>query len=359
MAKTPAIVHAVIRIQRPTMPPPNPEEAFREAMLPWWVRIIWRTTSTIVVLYESLKMPAALYIFHYEWTAQSYDKPYWRPSILWGIVKSLYELYWLEALFAVGFCLPQVLRALDHVRFGLRSFERKVRKDLVRGRKRRRGIKHIDQKLGKAEGGAACYQYEPLDPSDKEIRLLTLHPGSPNEEIRVDITYSSLHDRPQYLALSYVWGAVEAVNPLLVNGNRHYVTQNLLYALQHLRNMRGPNGGISFWIDALCINQDDNEEKSHQVVLMRDIYSQAYKVLVWLAPPSEESEILLARMRAIEALTYLLTFSIMGREGRKGEKKTELTQTEAENPWRDNTDSYYEPPFATHRSDRVTNWTHG
>jgi hypothetical protein len=230
-------------------------------------------------------------------------------------------------------------------------FERKVRKDLIRGRKRRRGIKNIDQKLAEAQGDGACYQYGPLDPSDKEIRLLTLHPGSPNEEIRVDITYSSLHDRPRYLARSYVWGAVERIHPLLVNGNWYYVTQNLLYALQHLRNMRGPDCGIPFWIDALCIDQDDEEEKSHQVILMREIYSQAYKVLVWLGPPSEESEMLLARMRAMKACLYLVTFSMMGREEREGEKKTELAQTEAWNPRHDNSDGYYEQPFVTHRPD--------
>jgi hypothetical protein len=104
------------------MPPLGSEEAFREGMIPWWVRTLQGTTYTFLVLSQSLKVPAALYIFHRRWAAQSYDEPYWRPAILRGLVKSLWKSYRWEALFAVGVCLPQVLRALDYVGFGLRSF---------------------------------------------------------------------------------------------------------------------------------------------------------------------------------------------------------------------------------------------
>jgi hypothetical protein len=71
--------------------------------------------------------------------------------------------------------------------------------------------------------------------------------------------------------------------------------------------MQGPDARIPFLIDALCIDQDNGSEKSHQVHLMKKIYSQAYKVLVWLGPPSEDSELALAKMRAIEAWSYINT----------------------------------------------------
>jgi hypothetical protein len=71
--------------------------------------------------------------------------------------------------------------------------------------------------------------------------------------------------------------------------------------------MQGPDARIPFWIDALCISQDNDSEKSHQVRLMKQIYLQAYKVLVWLGPPSEDSELALAKMRAVEAWWYIAT----------------------------------------------------
>jgi len=43
------------------------------------------------------------------------------------------------------------------------------------------------------------------------------------------------------------------------------------------------------WIDAVCINQTDNVEKTKQVMLMRKIYENAVSVLVRLGEGSEES----------------------------------------------------------------------
>ena len=50
-------------------------------------------------------------------------------------------------------------------------------------------------------------------------------------------------------------------------------------------------GGIGgyFWIGALCINQNDNDEKSSQVRLIYDVYSGAKEVVVWTGRPSEDS----------------------------------------------------------------------
>jgi len=94
-----------------------------------------------------------------------------------------------------------------------------------------------------------------------------------------------------YEALSYVWGT--ASNPKVVivelappTNNIISITENLDVALRHLRHKTEPR---IMWIDAICINQTDDVEKSHQVVLMGYIYRLATKVTVWLGPEENDS----------------------------------------------------------------------
>lgn len=149
------------------------------------------------------------------------------------------------------------------------------------------------------------FQYCPLDSSEKEIRLLYLHPGENDGPISIELIHGSLLDKPHYLTLSYVWGVQDHFQNVLINDRSFPVSDNLFCALSHLRNIQGPDAGVPFWIDALCINQSDLSERSQQVSMMREIYSTAEKVLVWLGPPTEESELALAYIRAMEAYMYI------------------------------------------------------
>lgn len=94
----------------------------------------------------------------------------------------------------------------------------------------------------------------------------------------------NLDDHPKYKALSYVWGDASVTLPILVNEKRYYVTTNCHAALHRLRGV----GETCLWIDAICINQKDNEEKGTQIPLMRDIYSMAEEVTVWLGRSEAE-----------------------------------------------------------------------
>jgi hypothetical protein len=95
-----------------------------------------------------------------------------------------------------------------------------------------------------------------------------------------------LSDNPVYEALSYVWGEESSQYFVWLAGYRHRVTENLHRALYQLRPSSGHR---TLWIDALCINQKDNEERNEQVQKMRNIYSQATKVVVWLGASYENS----------------------------------------------------------------------
>ncbi|KAJ3542508.1 hypothetical protein NM208_g4060 [Fusarium decemcellulare] len=75
---------------------------------------------------------------------------------------------------------------------------------------------------------------------------------------------------------------------ILVDGYSLLVTKNLDIALEHLTPETQP---LTLWIDALCINQDDEVEKTEQVRQMKWIYSQATSVITWLGPAADDSDV--------------------------------------------------------------------
>jgi len=127
--------------------------------------------------------------------------------------------------------------------------------------------------------------YNGLDPSNDEIRLLSLQParrrGAP---VTCSLTTVSLKDSPTYEALSYVWGDPTPVKSLLVDGQTLGVPYSTWEVLQELRYTCKCR---TVWIDAVCINQSDVEERTAQVQLMGQIYKLASSVRVWLGPASD------------------------------------------------------------------------
>ncbi|KLU92871.1 hypothetical protein MAPG_11833 [Magnaporthiopsis poae ATCC 64411] len=123
------------------------------------------------------------------------------------------------------------------------------------------------------------------------IRVLRLHPGD-DADIKVSITTVQLSAKPSFIALSYTWGnPLDEHHPsyqgdydnvkhhLCCTGERLPVGRNLYETLQQL--LQGQESS-PLWIDAMCINQNDPEEISHQLSLMPRIYDEASQVVVWL-----------------------------------------------------------------------------
>ena len=124
------------------------------------------------------------------------------------------------------------------------------------------------------------FRYEPLPPDPGTIRLLTIQPAKrKSAALNCTLSTASLRNHPRYEALSYVWGNPEDLMLMLVNDKRIAITYNLLEALEALRLHDVPR---TFWIDAICVNQADDKEKSTQVLMMRKIYSNAAHVVIWL-----------------------------------------------------------------------------
>lgn len=112
------------------------------------------------------------------------------------------------------------------------------------------------------------------------IRLLQIESAShPDSDINCVTKTVPLQSGQHYHALSYVWGTSLDTCPISMDGKVVNVRTNLFHALKQLRHTDGPR---LLWVDALCINQQDEEEKSGQIKLMGDIYANAEAVFVWL-----------------------------------------------------------------------------
>ncbi|KAF4454386.1 heterokaryon incompatibility protein [Fusarium austroafricanum] len=114
--------------------------------------------------------------------------------------------------------------------------------------------------------------YKPLSRDGSEIRVVRLLQSSDSEtRISLELRHNRIEDG-NYSALSYVWGDPTDPVDIIVNQVSVQIRKNLHQALTKLPQ-KDFSGWI--WIDSLCIQQNDNDEKSYPVGLMRVIYGQA------------------------------------------------------------------------------------
>jgi hypothetical protein len=128
------------------------------------------------------------------------------------------------------------------------------------------------------------YPAAKLDLHLHQIRLISLLPGRYFDKIYCELNTVFLDNLPVYKALSYVWGDRTTLRRIVLNGVSFYITCNLEAALRRLRH---PSKIRRFWIDMLCIDQSNMEERTHQVNLMRYIYSEAQETFLWLGDYTE------------------------------------------------------------------------
>lgn len=121
--------------------------------------------------------------------------------------------------------------------------------------------------------------YQPLEKKSHQFRLLRIHPGQKDQPLNCDLFVDILKRRMGFEALSYVWGDSEATKELQINGQPFTVRENLYGALRRLRHLSKQR---ILWVDAICINQEDDLEKGHQVDMMSRIYTFATTVIAWL-----------------------------------------------------------------------------
>jgi len=154
---------------------------------------------------------------------------------------------------------------------------------------------------------ARAHAYRQLDRTRREIRVLAIDSGSFDDPISCFLATLSLKNtrHARYEALSYCWGDMDNMQTIKLrtvaadvkqNSAEHSqvdelnfaVTSTLHDALIHLRPESGPPRLL--WVDAVCVNQADLPERSHQVTLMPAIYSHAERVNIWLGTETASSE---------------------------------------------------------------------
>jgi hypothetical protein len=146
----------------------------------------------------------------------------------------------------------------------------------------------------------SLYALHSLAASKTSIRVLDLEanpkPDSQLKEVVLgNLRVVDLNDKPVFTALSYVWGERSEPEKDVIHceGYRIQITHNCWSALWHLQKVFR---SVTIWIDAICINQDDAEEKKSQIPLMGTIFSSAQLVYIWLGKGTQETD---------EAMDYL------------------------------------------------------
>ncbi len=119
-------------------------------------------------------------------------------------------------------------------------------------------------------------EYTPLKSASQEIRILSITRSS-SDELECHLEHASLDEDPSYEALSYTWGDRSDISSIKLNNHHFRVRRNLAIALEHL--CEGERT-LKIWVDAVCINQRGEAERSMQVRQMKKIYEKAQKVVI-------------------------------------------------------------------------------
>lgn len=126
------------------------------------------------------------------------------------------------------------------------------------------------------------YEYRAL-PKGANIRILKLWRGDRRDPIHCTMTESPLQEaRRRYDAVSYMWRpgkTLECDRTIYVDGRALGILDNLY---EFLAASRSADSDLDLWVDAICIDQSNTQEKNHQVQLMAMIYKHANRTRIWL-----------------------------------------------------------------------------
>ncbi|KAF5023695.1 hypothetical protein F66182_4261 [Fusarium sp. NRRL 66182] len=132
------------------------------------------------------------------------------------------------------------------------------------------------------------YHSVPIQKTD--IRLLKVLPAPASTDAIKVVLFKQdkkLSSSVDYDALSYRWGDANDRCCILVNDQDFWITRSLHSALEQLRTQ---DSEIILWVDSICIDQDNIQERNHQVFIMKSIYSAAFCVRVYIGGAGSDTE---------------------------------------------------------------------
>jgi hypothetical protein len=173
-------------------------------------------------------------------------------------------------------------------------------------------------------------QYRKLDASNgrQPFRLIHILPGEFSSPIECYLNHYTLDECPEYECLSYCWGLSTDKVPVVCNEATLHITPSLESALHYLRDENDPR---TIWIDQIAINQEDTEERTQQVRIMRTIYENAVRTIAWLGEPTADSDLAIEYCKRV--LSTMFTdeeFLNQVNEGRAGKRAGSVRLIKAE-----------------------------
>ncbi|KAK4626751.1 Heterokaryon incompatibility protein 6, OR allele [Fulvia fulva] len=132
------------------------------------------------------------------------------------------------------------------------------------------------------------YKYKPLH--EEDIRIVKFDTEASRDDLRLLSEHRPRGMEIPYYALSYCWGDARVQKRITLDDQSFMVTSSLLEALTALSAWLGPKH--AYWIDAICINQHDINERNSQVQQMWRIFSGAVRVVSWLGPDDHDTKAL-------------------------------------------------------------------
>lgn len=148
------------------------------------------------------------------------------------------------------------------------------------------------------------FQHCPLPDSKTYIRLLKVLSvvNTRAFPVHCELRTFPITEAPPYRAISYTWGDEAPLASILVNKQQMDVRLNCEYALRQTSQYAGDEtGSFLVWIDSICVNQLDNDEKSAQVALMGEIFKTATQVVACVGAHGDDSEFLYEFLRGEQA----------------------------------------------------------
>jgi len=150
------------------------------------------------------------------------------------------------------------------------------------------------------------YTYEKL--KEGEIRLLGIHRNY-LFWVSYNIYAVPINHGIPYEAISYAWGDRSDVEEVTLNNRRFATTRTVGDILRRRSKLIGlwPGNMRFVWLDYICINQEDIDERNYQVTLMRQIYQRASRVMVCLGdgPDASKAGWLLLKIYALSTVNTL------------------------------------------------------
>jgi hypothetical protein len=147
------------------------------------------------------------------------------------------------------------------------------------------------------------HQWRPLNKGREEIRLLDLNAGAEGFPLSGKLRHAFLSERarPSYETISYAWGDPALVEEIVVDARCIAIPASAAAAL---RCMRLPQCDRTLWIDCICIDQDNDDEKSHQVSLMAKVFASSIETLAFLGTDNDNTAAL--AFKSFSSLSDLL-----------------------------------------------------